>query len=218
MLLTVIMKASDSVFEDVPAGLNWLAEQRGPDYEEVEYFIRLLREAMAYSSHLRQTVGRVAGLRYGVPVVLGPLQHSADHLPRLIHQQFAILARTPAPRNEREWKDRAVPPLGRLATRIAGLFLSGHWDRLHQCQVCQAWFLGRRDAKTCSGACREKRAEQATDFKLRRRKWQIEAVLIPRIEAQVEKLQGLENRLRRRKWENRLRNYRDELQRIGKDG
>jgi len=138
----------------------------------------------------------------------------------LIARQFALLAQTPAPRTETEWReaqkkgDQALPRAARLARRVAALFLSEHWDKLHKCLICRKWFLGRRDAKTCSPACRQKKVELGADFKRRRRNWQLETRLIPRVEARLKKLQGAGDRSRYRRWQERLRAYRKELERL----
>jgi hypothetical protein len=217
------MKPSVNVFQDVPAGLNRFAGLGGKDYEKIEHFIALLCEVDSFTAHLRRAVARVAGLRfgahYGTRLPEGPTLPPAAHLPMLIARQFALLAKTPAPRTETEWLeaqkkgDQALPQAARLARRVAALFLSEHWDKLHKC-LCRKWFLGRRDAKTCSPACRQKKVELGADFKRRRRNWQLQTKLIPRVEAQLKKVEGLADPSRYRRWEERLRTYRKEVERL----
>ncbi len=199
---------------DVPDLLNRL-DRQGSDYASVEKFIGLLSEADEVPERLRRAIAAVSGNKfepnYRRLLPERPPLHSTDDLPLLISRRYAILAHTPAPRNEEEWKARRAPPLGRLAERIAALFLSGYWDKLHLCQVCRKWFLGRKDARTCKAACRERKSERREGFRSQRRAWLLENQIIPRIEARVKKLLGPANRLRREKWERRLADYQKEL-------
>lgn len=218
------MKPSVTSFVEVPRELNRLAARGGKDYEQIAHFIGLLSEAEAVEGHLKRTIARAAGLRhkadYGTPMVERRPFYSADALPQLISAQCARLCLAPAPRSAKEWAgQRAAPtPLAALAQRIAQLFLSGLWANLHRCEVCETWFLGRRQAKTCKAACREKKTETRATFKRQRREWLLNKKHIPRIKARLQRLQGPANRLRRVKWKNRLKDYQRELQKIRRKG
>lgn len=211
------MKPSVTTFRDVPKELNRIAAQGQAEYQEVTRFVDLLRAADAVSDPLKQAIARVAGLReeihYGTPLV-----QWREDLPHTIVRQFARLAHTPAPRTVAEWKAARLPPQAQLAQRLALVFLSGYLNHLHQCDVCEEWFLGRRQAKTCSAACREKKSESRTTFKRQRRAWLLNKKHIPRINARLQTLHGPANRLRREKWENRLKDYQRELQEIRRKG
>jgi len=217
------MKPSVTHFRDVPDLLNRM-DREDSRYARVVGFIELLSEAGAASERLRRTVEAVAGHKfepdYGRISPERPSLHPLDELPRLISKQFAVLAHTPAPRTEQEWRAglHRKSHLGRLAERLAVLFLSGHWERLRRCKVCGKWFLGRGDAQTCSAACREKKSERREGFKRRRRAWLLENALIPRVRSRIAKLRGRQNPPQRERWEKRLATYRDELQKISEEG
>jgi hypothetical protein len=181
-------------FGDVVRDLNRLAEQDERSYGKIEHWIHLIHQARSASRRLQQVVEIAAGLRLTAPRIL-------NHFPNDLESQIT-----------KAYHALVKAGQGKLASRIALLSRAGHLEKLDQCEICQHWFLGRRDARTCSGACRQRKTEQQAGFKARRRKWLLETALIPRMQARVGKLAGPENRLRREKWESRLNDYRQELQ------
>lgn len=217
-------KPSFTEFEDIPAKLNALrgCAESAPEYQRVARFIELINAVDDEMERLRNGVARAAGLerkeRFCVPIShrphLSDLRTEVD-LRREVAKQFVRLTRTPAP-SKRSKKEPALSETGKLARRIALLHQSGFWSNLHRCQECEAWFLGRRQAVSCSRECRDRKSKRREGFKRVRRMWQLENALIPRIKTRIGKLKGEANRNRRERWKERLSLYQHELAKLRK--